>query len=172
MVLGESKVDGLQRQGEDSLMHATRASFRCIGEVPALLVMLLHDSGKLPPIPNEPRGGLLGFRKPELADMEAVQWLAQWEGPRVDKDGFRRVAGLATYRDYYQMHDSSDVRELLAIRGSRRAVVELTRWLRDDAEAHERRLVGVIERHDLGLCQVMARLGGAPVSRDPWEYRP
>ena len=107
-------------------MLATRARTRCIEHVPALLVMLLNEGGKLPSIPNEPQGGILGFRKPELADMEAVKWLAEWESPRVDKDGFRKVAGLATYRDYYEHHTSSDVRDLIALRGSRRACVELT----------------------------------------------
>ena len=145
---------------------------RCVELIPPLLVMMLNDLGKLPAIPNLPLPGKLGFRKPELADMESAKWLAAWGGPKVDKDGFRQVAGLACFRDYYEMHTSADVRELCAIRGTPRAVVELTRWLRDDAEMHERRLVGSIERHSLGLAQLMMKLGGVPVARDPWEYLP
>ena len=153
-------------------MLATRARTRCIEAVPGLLVMMLNDLGKLPPIPNEPRPGVLGFRLPTLADMESVKWLASWSGPRTDEHGFRQVAGLASYRDYYQMHDSSDVRELCALRGSRRACVELTKWLRDDAESHDRRLVGAFETLDLGIATLMARLGGRPESRALWSYHP
>lgn len=175
-VLGVPEGNGPQRRGQDTVMLAAappvRSCFRCIEVVAPLLVSYLHDGGKLPSIPNLPKPGKLGFREPGIADMESVQWLIQWESLPLDKDGLRRVAGLATYRDYYQMHDSSDVRELLAIRGSRRAVVDLTRWLRDDAESHARRLVGSIERCDLGLAQVMARLGGKPETRVPWSYLP
>jgi hypothetical protein len=145
---------------------------RCIEPVPALLVMMLHDLGKLPEIPNLPRAGVLGFREPEMRDMEAVKWVAQWQGDRTDKDGFRKVAGLATFRDYYQMHTASDVREIVALRGSRRAVVDLTVWMRDDAEAQNRRLVGSFERDSIGLAQLMSRLGGRPIPRLYWEYHP
>ena len=133
-------ISGLAASRAASRMRpcSPRAPARgALRSVPALLVMMLHDLGKLPPIPNEPRPGVLGFRLPTLADMESVKWLASWSGPRTDEHGFRQVAGLASYRDYYQMHDSSDVRELCALRGSRRACVELTKWLRDDAESHE-----------------------------------
>lgn len=144
---------------------------RCIELIPALLVMMLNDLGKLPEIPNLPHPGALGFRKPELADMERAKWLAAWQGARTDKDGFRKVAGLATFRDTYDWHSASDVRELLAIRGSRRAVVDLTCWMRDDAEAHDRRLVGLMERDDCGLAQLMARLGGRPMTMVRWEHQ-
>ena len=74
---------------------------RAVELIPALLVVLLHDSDKLPPIPNLPEPSTLGFRRPELADMESLQWVAAWDGARTDKDGFRRVAGLASFRDVY-----------------------------------------------------------------------
>ena len=156
---------------ENEAMLALRApSRRTVEVVPALLVVLLHDCGKLPPIPNLPRAGVLGFRQPTLEDMERFLYAAAWDGSALDADGFRRVAGLATYRDYYRMHDSSDVRELCAIRGSRRAVVDLVRYLRDDAEAHDRRLVGMIERNDGELANLMARFGGKPMTQVSWEY--
>jgi hypothetical protein len=145
---------------------------RCIEMIPALLVMMLNDLGKLPDIPNLPQPGVLGFRKPELSDMEAVKWLAEWCGPRTDKDGFRKVAGLACFRDLYEWHSASDIREVVAIRGSRRAVANLTIWMRDDARSHNRRLSGSFERFDVGLAQLMARLGGKPTTRVLWEYLP
>ena len=143
---------------------------RRIEQVPPLLVMLLNDLGKLPPIPNLPRAGVLGFRPPTLADMEAFYYAAAWDGSVLDADGFRKVSGLATYRDVYDLHSASDVRELCAIRGTRRAVVELVRYLRDDAEAHDRRLVGMIERNDGRLAKLMARFGGKPTTLVPWSY--
>jgi hypothetical protein len=145
---------------------------RCIEMIPALLVMMLNDLGKLPDIPNLPQPGVLGFRKPELSDMESVKWLAEWEGPRTDKDGFRRVAGLAAFRDLYNWHSASDVREVVAIRGSCRAVVDLTVWMRDDAMSHNRRLIGLFEKCDVGLAQLIARLGGRPTTLVPWEHLP
>lgn len=151
-------------------MLATRAASRRIETVPALLVAMLSDLGKLPPIPNLPRAGALGFRQPRLADMEQFTYAAAWSGSVLDKYGFRKVDGLATYRDVFDPHSSSDVRELCAIRGSRRAVVALVRYLRDTAEAQERRLVGMIERNDGGLAQLMARFGGKPMTRVAWEY--
>ena len=154
-----------------SIMAAPRrASSRCVELLPPLLVMMLNELGKLPEIPNLPKPGALGFRKPELADMERVKWLASWEGDRTDKDGFRKVAGLASFRDTYDWHEAADVRELLAIRGSRRAVVDLVCWMRDDAEAHDRRLVGLMERNDCGLAQLIARLGGRPMTMVRWEH--
>jgi hypothetical protein len=158
------------RGQEDGGMLATRAPSRRIETVPALLVVLLNDTGKLPPIPNLPHAGVLGFRQPTLSDMEAFAYAAVWESAVLDEDGFRKVAGLATYRDVFDLHSSSDVRELCAIRGSRRAVASLVRYLRDDAEIHDRRLVGMIERNDGGLAQLMARFGGRPMTRVPWEY--
>ena len=143
---------------------------RVISHIPALLVMSLNDAGKVPQIPHAPTAGGLGWRMPTLADMESVQWLASWSGPRVDSQGFRPLAGLASYKDYWRSHDASDVRELCSLRGSPRAVVELTKWLRDDAESHERKLVGYFEHLDLGLAQVMARLGGRPSNLRGWEY--
>lgn len=166
-----SALGGFQEPNTADMTVAS-PPMRTIQEVPALLVMLLHDSGKLPSIPNTPSGGVLGFRQPERADMEAVRWLAEWEGARVDERGFRKVSGLASFRDFYDHHTASDVREVCSLRGSRRAVVDLTRWMRDDAESRARRLVGAIERFDCGLAQVLARLGGKPMTRVLWEYLP
>lgn len=151
-------------------MLATRATSRRIETIPALLVVLLHDTNKLPPIPNLPHAGVLGFREPRLEDMESFTWAAAWDGGVLDEDGFRKVAGLASFRDYYEHHTASDVREICSIRGSRRAVVALIKYLRDDAEFHDRRLVGNVERHDCGLTNLLVRLGARPVDRLRLEY--
>lgn len=169
VVLSVPEGNGLQRQGEDGLMLATRSRQRVLEVIPALLVMMLSDLGKLPEIPNLPKPTTCGFRKPELADMESLRWLACWGGARTDRDGFRRVAGLASFRDVYDWHLSSDVRELVAIRGSKRACVELTRWLVADGMAHGRRLVGAVKKDDSGLIHLMERLGGH-ITRRFMEY--
>lgn len=131
--------------------------------------MLLNDSGKLPDIPNLPTAGVRGFRKPVFADMESVKWLAVWEGSRTDSDGFRKVAGLATYRDIYDWHRSADVREILALRGSRRSIVALVRHLVASAIEDERLLVGAVQEGDVALIHLLERLGGE-ITRFFMEY--
>jgi hypothetical protein len=153
-------------------MLATRAASRRIEIIPALLVVLLNDTGKLPPIPNLPHAGVLGFRQPGISDMESFTWTAAWESAALDEHGFRKVAGLAAHRDYYNLHDSSDVRELCSVRGSRRAVIGLIRFLRDDAEVNNRRLVGSIVTHDAALAKAVDRLGGSAIALTRWEYNP
>jgi hypothetical protein len=145
---------------------------RCVEAIPALLTMMLHDLGKLPDIPNKPVPGALGFRLPTFADMEAVTWLALWEGSRTDEHGFRKVAGLASFKDYYSHHDSADVREIVSLRGSPRSLLELMYYMRDDAEVNHRRLVGVFDRWDLGVTNLADRVGGYPTERRLWSYQP
>jgi hypothetical protein len=145
---------------------------RSVQVIPALLVMMLYDLGLLPDIPNKPEPGALGFRLPLLADMDAVKWLASWEGARTDEHGFRKVAGLASFKDYYAVHDSADVREILALRGSPRALLELVYWMRDDAERHNRCLIGVFSRFDDGIANLVGRCGGRPTERVLWRYEP
>jgi hypothetical protein len=171
-VLGKSQRPATFGGPENGPMFAVRASLRRIEPVPALLVVLLNDCGKLPPIPNLPRAGVLGFREPRLDDMESASWVAAWDGSVIDPDGLRKVDGLASFRDYWDFHTASDVREICSIRGSRRAVVALVRYLRDDAEIHDRRLVGNVERHDCGLTKLLVRLGARPVDRARLEYAP
>ena len=147
-------------------MLATRPAVgRCIELVPALLVSLLHDCGKLPPIPNLPEPGSFAFRRPTLDDMQSVSWLAAWESAKVDRDGFRRVSGLATFRDGYDWHRSEEVREILALRGSRRACIELTRWLIADGIERNRRTVGTVANGDEALVRTMRRLGALTTRR-------
>lgn len=157
---------------KNEAMLATRARTRCIEPMPALLVMTLNELGKLPDIPNLPQPGVFGFRRPDLADMESLTWLAQWEGPRVDRDGFRKVSGLASYRDLYDWHTASDVREITAIRGCRRAVVDLIRFICGEATALNRRPVASISRRDDDLANLIARLGCNLAAVVPWEYVP
>jgi hypothetical protein len=152
------------------MLSAPRTSTRAIEVVPALLVSLLHDCGKLPPIPNEPTEEGFAFRRPTLNDMQSVSWLAYWESSRVDQDGFRQVAGLAAFTDRYDWHGSQNVRELLSIRGSHRAVVELTRWLIAEAKRDGRRFCGAPAVGDKALIKTMERLGGV-VTRAFLEYQ-
>jgi hypothetical protein len=147
------------------MLTAPTARARSIEEVPALLVMLLNDAGKLPPIPNEPRPITPGFRTPDLCDMEAVRWLASWESPRVDRDGYRKVAGLATFSDDFDWHNSANVRRIHALRGSKRASIELVRWLIADAAEKEMRLVGSPAKDDFALIHAMERIGGVITRR-------
>jgi hypothetical protein len=151
------------------MLTATPPRVRTIEVVPPLLVALLNDAGKLPAIPNEPRAGALGFRRPTLEDMKTVKWLACWDGSRTDKDGFRKVGGLATFRDVFDWHTSSEVRELLAIRGTPRSTVALVNWLVADGLEHDRRLVGAVQKNDVSLIHLLERLGGT-ITRRFMEY--
>ena len=150
-------------------MLAVRPPTRAIEEIPALLVMLLNDSGKLPPIPNLPQAGVVGFRRPELTDMQTLRYVASWDGAKLCKDGFRRVAGLASFRDVFDWHTSSEVRELVALRGSPRSCAALISWLIEDGLANCRRLVGAVQLGDAGLRALAERLGCA-VTREWMEY--
>jgi hypothetical protein len=145
------------------MVAAPRA--RTVELIPALLVALLNDGGKLPPIPNEPRPGVLGFRQPTLSDMQSVSWVAYWGSTKVDNNGFRRVGGLATFSDHYDWHESADVREILALRGSKRSCVELTRWIIADGMEHGIRTVGAPAKGDFPLIHLMERLGAVITRR-------
>lgn len=143
--------------------------YRSINIVPALLVMMLNECGKLPPIPNTPKSGGLGFRLPTLKDMEEYKWVAEWEGRQADDYGFRTPAGLAAFKDHYDMHTSSDVREVVSIRGTPRSIVNLMRWMRDDAMPDNRRVIGSMNTGDDKLQALMIRLKGTP-TRVLMEY--
>ena len=52
------------------------------------------------------------------------------------------------------------MRELISLRGSRRACVDLTHWLIEDGMLQDRRLVGAVQAGDFGLRDFMDRMGG------------
>lgn len=152
------------------MLAPAKERLRSVEVIPALLVMMLNDLGKLPEIPNLPDGSSFGFRKPTLEDMQSLTWVAYWEGKKTDMDGFRKVSGLAAFRDLYDWHSASDVRELVSIRGSKRACTLLTKWILADGLAHNRRLVGAIQiAGDWKLSRFMNNLGGR-VTRWWTEY--
>lgn len=153
------EAENLARGGE-SVMLAERAGCRRIQTVPALLVSLLQDAGKLPSVPREPDRNGVGFRPPGLAEMQALTWIALWQGERTDEMGFRQVAGLLAYRDGYDFHNASDCREIVYLAGSPRASIELLRWLRDSAKEDGRRALGSFDVDNVSLKGALERIGG------------
>jgi hypothetical protein len=152
--------------------NASMVYGRRVLAIPPLLVMLLKDLDRLPKIPNEPDPTVFGYRFPSLAEMEAVTWIAEWESRQVDDQGrFIRPAGLAAYRDVYDYHTASDVREVVLVAGSRRAVVAMTRWMIASARASGRRLIGAAQHGEGGdsMVDIMESMGGR-VTRVVVEY--
>lgn len=153
-------VDEARERQDNACMVAVAApSKRLVKPIPALLVMLLADAGKLPPAIAPAEQDVLGFRLPGIADMEALTWVAAWEGDRVDQHGFRKVAGLVSYREYWDIHTGSDVTDICSLSGSRRAIVDLVRWIQFDAESRGRRAMGSFAIANVGLRRLLSRLG-------------
>lgn len=125
-----------------------------------LMVMMLRDYGKLPDVPNPPQPGILGFRKPGLREMEALTWVAEWEGTQRDGNGLRTVSGLAAYRDLYDFHTASDVREIVYFAGSPRAVVDIVRSIITQAYACGRRTIGALDLSNTKMERLMTEVGG------------
>ena len=140
-----------------------RTGGRQIEKVPALFVSLLKDEGKVPPFPRPHDTTLFGYRAPGLQEMVNQEWVVEWglQG-RVGAFGFNPVVGLASFRDRYDEHTTSDVREILCITGSRRAVIDLFLWLRADAARVKRRLMGSFDPDNAGMVALLKRLGGIP----------
>lgn len=131
-----------------------------IEQVPPLLVCLLQDAGKLPASPTLPKPDVFGYRVPGLAEMLDLKWVAKWDQRgRVDSMGFRDCDGLAAYRDTFDFHTASDVREFVYLAGSRRASIELIRWMRRDAQLAGRRLIGTFDAENEKLRRFLERSG-------------
>jgi hypothetical protein len=153
------------------LAPGLRKRHRIVEVVPALLVMMLKDMGKLPGVPTPPTGQHFGFRSPMLPEMESVVWAATWGGKHLAANGsFNPVMGLAAYRDIYDFHTASDVRDVVYITGTPRAVVELMRTLEAQASELGRRLIGSFELDNDGMKRMMGRLGGRMTRMLRWEY--
>jgi hypothetical protein len=136
-------------------------SARVIEAVPALLVSLLHHAGKLPTPPDLPDPQAFGFRAPGIEEMRAFEWVAQWEGAKLDEMGFRAVSGLIAYRDTYDFHSASDVCEVVYLAGSPRSSIELLRWARTHAHLDGRRVLGAFSLGNTRLRRAAAKLGAS-----------
>lgn len=136
-----------------------QASVRVVEVVPALLVSLLHDAGKIPQPPFPPDRSTFGFQAPGLSEMQAYSWVVQWKGARTDETGFRPVSGVAAYRDDYDFHTASRVREIVLLAGSKRASIDLLRWIRDEARLLGRRTIGSFDLTHTALRSAAAHLG-------------
>lgn len=142
------------------LQQTASARSRCIDVVPAILVMLLQSANKLPIVPQQPNRSAIGFRLAGLTEMERYTWVAQWCGDRVDQNGFRNVAGLSAFRDDYDFHTTSDVREIVHLVGSRRAVMMLMKWIIADANQKHRRVIGSFDKKNAALVNALLTFGG------------
>jgi len=134
-------------------MVADCARHRGIEEVPAVLIDALHIAGLLPTL--APQIAALGQRgTPRTADHDEVaniRWLIAWQ---------REVAvGVAAYRDVFDPHTSATVREVVHIAGSRRAVIELGRYLIEGTRTYGLPLVATVDRDNEAMRAVMACLG-------------
>jgi hypothetical protein len=135
---------------------------RRIEKVPVLVIGLLEAAGKMPRLPQhvldlEQQGNR---RDPALSEAAALTWLLLWDGPTLEGADVARPAGAAAYRDVFDYPSGSDVREMIHVCGSRRAVIELVRHMRDDARACGLRLIGSIDPGNVAMVHAMRRLDG------------
>lgn len=134
---------------------------RRIQRVPALHVSQLFAAGTLPSAPPEivAASRVPESRDPTLAEFAALTWLLC--GP------LDAPCGVASYRDVFDHQTSSDVREIIHIAGSKRAVYELGMFL--IADALPRRCIGTFDCEN-PMIAFVKRLG-ASVKRVRWESR-
>lgn len=133
----------------------TASRRRHIEQVPCLLIGLLCDSGKLVR-PPEPVEGGRGYREPSIDDYNALTWLVQWDGDRVDRHGLRKASGAIGYHDRYDFHTASDVREIVFLTGSPRAVHDLLKIVVDNSD---RRVMGMVGADNPRLSKMLDAMG-------------
>lgn len=133
---------------------------RTIQSVPALYVSELFRLGKLPSVPQDTitASRVPESRDPTLAEFAALVWIIV--GP------VHTPCGVASFRDVFDHQTSSDVREIIHLAGSRRAVYELAKFLITDALP--RRCIGTLEC-DNPMIALAKRIG--TVKRVRWESR-
>lgn len=142
---------------------------RRIEPVPAALIALLEAAGKLPLLPDcAKEDGTLG-RHPLLSEVVALKWVLAWHGPAVDEAGFRSPVGVAAFRDVYDYPTGRDVREVVHLTGSRRAIVDLFRWMREDAK--KRPLIGSVSVGNDPMNRALEALD-CYATRKVWEADP
>lgn len=141
-------------------MVATLAPARCIEQVPASVVSILADEGKLPLPPSPPKVAF-GYRRPNQADIASLSWMVSWEGWRFNERGdLKRAQGVLGYRDGYDWHTCSDVREIVYISGSPRAIFELVDRARSKAREQNRRCIGFVDSFTPKLHGFLSGMGG------------
>lgn len=133
---------------------------RTIRSVPALFVATMQDEGKLPAPPTTIDRSKFGFRAPNIADMMKYEWAAQWHGDVLDDaKRLRSATGLVGYRDGYDFHTASDVREIIYAAGSPRAIVEIFRYLKGEADLLGRRVMGSFDCDNAGMRGLVQTMG-------------
>lgn len=149
-------------------MIATAA--REVELVPPGFVCLLEQAGLLPHLPEEvvalKQAGTR--RAPTLDDVAALSWLLEWDGPKLEPGGFVRPAGVLAYRDGFDYPSGSDVREVVHVAGSRRAVINLLRYTLTESRACGRRLIGSVDSRNAPMIRVLTALSVSP-TRTIWE---
>jgi len=137
---------------------------RSIERVPVLLIGLLDAAGNLPLLPPhiDGLGRASRARAATLDEAASLTWLAAWDRPRIDAKGakIQKPVGIAAYRDVFDYHTGTDVREVVHIAGTRRAVYELMRTMRDQARIVGLRLIGSIAVENTAMAAVLKGLGG------------
>ena len=141
-------------------MVATRS--RTIQVVPALFIGLLEAAGKLPRLPSAIATLGIGGdqRQATLRECAALSWIVEMRGGVLDEYGIGDVLGVGAYRDVYDYHTSSDVREIVHVAGTRRAIVNLIEYMRAGAHEQGRRVLGVVDAMNLPMQRLLLRLDG------------
>ncbi len=121
---------------------------RAVERVPPLEIALLGASGLLPRSYAPHR---TPAREITFADVGGFEWLVDWGGGR--------VYGYAAYRDGFDLHTGSDVREIASVEGSKRACVVLLRALAASAREHGRRIVGAVDSDNELMVDLFERMG-------------
>ena len=145
------------------LSPMVEAPVRSIERVPALFIGLLEEAGKLPALSTciDRMGRTASERNATLSEVAALTWLVAWDRPKLDAEGFTKPIGIAAYRDAFDYHTASDIREVVHIAGTRRAVYEMMLSLRDSARASQRRLIGCVDIGNLEMAQMLCSMGGS-----------
>jgi len=135
---------------------------RAIEEVPALIIAALEAAGRMPKLSEhvERMGNVPGRRPPTLQEVAALRWLCLWEGPVRFERGTGeplQPQGVLAFRDVFDYHTSSDVREVIHLVGTGRAVYELIDFARSDAKASGRRIIGAVDLANGLMRQALGR---------------
>lgn len=146
-------------QIEDCSMMA--AAQREIERVPPALPTLLVEAGKLSRPPCFTDTTALGYRPATPKDASDLVWLIAWEGTKTDGIGLRHASGALAFYDHFDWHTSSDVREIVFITGSARAVHDLIQHIRSS----NRRLIGYVEDMTPNLATLVTKLCGKQTRR-------
>lgn len=126
-----------------------------IERVPCMLIALLAAEGRIPEPPADVMA--LSQRKhrriPTAAEAGAYAWVIASDGdPESGK-----ISGVLAYRDVFDFHTASDVREVVYVTGP--ATPRLVRWLAKDTA---RRIIGAVDLGNERMKRALVALGYAP----------